>query len=58
MQVTDLSSFPPTVESHTTMTDGMRLHTIDPMEERDIDIYDDPDEPPVFADNSEGRPGE
>lgn len=45
----DERDFPPTVEGHTSMTDGHRLHTIDPDEGRDIDVFDG-DEGPRFVD--------
>lgn len=42
--------FVPTVESHTKMTDGYRLHTIDPDPERDIEIFDDDRRPRMVKD--------
>lgn len=45
IQMGTLDRFPPTVEDSTSMTDGHRLHTIDPDPDSDIEIFDDGREP-------------
>ena len=37
----DMDTFPPTVVGHTKYKDGYRLHTLDPDEDTDIDIFTD-----------------
>lgn len=41
VETTDLPYMPATVDSHTTHSDGMTLHTIDDDPKSDIEIYDD-----------------
>jgi|APHM01.1.fsa_nt_gi hypothetical protein len=43
VNVTDIGYMPATVHAHTKMKNGVRLHTIDPESNTDIDVYDDPE---------------
>lgn len=53
--MTELNYAPPTVHSSTSMKNGRRLHTIDPDEGRDIDVFDDDERPWSFANPDENR---
>lgn len=45
--------FMPTVNEHTQMSDGVRLHTIDPDPRTDIDVFDDDREPKLVGEVDE-----